>query len=230
LSPRQIPLPLLEPRVATGRADFLVAPCNAEAVALIDRWPGWPDRTLLITGPAGSGKSHLGEVWRAVSGALHAMAGTLTAEAVPPLLATGALVLDRADEARDEAALFHLLNFARAGELSLLLLARTPAETWPVSRADLRSRLKAVTGVAVQPPDETLLQALLVKLLSDRQIAPVPPEVLAFLVSRLERSYAAAEQAVEAIDRESLGRRRGVTLAVAKAALAGFSDPPEGAP
>ena len=37
-------------RPALGRADFLVAPSNALAVALVDRWPDWPMRRLAVTG------------------------------------------------------------------------------------------------------------------------------------------------------------------------------------
>jgi chromosomal replication initiation ATPase DnaA len=187
---------------------------------MIDRWPAWPDQSLLVTGPPGSGKSHLGEVWRAVSGALLASPAMLVAEAVPALLGGGALILDRVDEVRDEAALFHLLNAAKEASASLLLLARGPPEGWGLARPDLVARLKALARVAVLPPDETLLAALLVKLLSDRQIAPVPGDVLTFIMGRIERSYEAAEQAVAALDRESLGKKRGLTLAVAKAALA----------
>ena len=220
MSAEQIPLPLLEPRIAYGRADFLIAPCNAEAVAMVDRWPAWPGGSLLVSGPAGSGKSHLGEVWRARSGALLATPETLAPETVPQLLAAGALILDRADEVRDEAALFHLLNYAREASVPLLLLARSLPEDWVLTRPDLLARLKALARVAVAPPDETLLSALLVKLLSDRQIGPVPREVVAYIVERMERSYAAAERVVDALDRESLGRKKGVNLAVAKAALA----------
>jgi chromosomal replication initiation ATPase DnaA len=216
---QQIPLPL-QHRAAQGRADFLVAPSNADAVALIDRWPNWPGHALLITGPPGSGKSHLAEVWRAQSGAQSPDAQTLAAALVPQLLGANALILDRADEIRDEAALFHLLNFASAQETSLLLLARTLPETWPLTRPDLASRLKGLTRATLAPPDETLLEGLLLKLMADRQIEPVPPEVIAFIVERVEHSYAAAERVVSALDRESLARKRPVTLAIARTALA----------
>ncbi len=51
-------------RPALGRADFLVSPVNQEAVEWIDRWPGWTAHALVLTDPAGAGKSHFAEVWR----------------------------------------------------------------------------------------------------------------------------------------------------------------------
>ena len=55
--------------MAMGREDFLVSPSNADAVAWIDRWPDWPGPALVIVGPPGSGKTHLGQVWRQQAGA-----------------------------------------------------------------------------------------------------------------------------------------------------------------
>ena len=219
MTAQQIPLPLV-PRSAQGRADFLVSPANAEAMALIDRWPAWPGGTLLVVGPPGSGKSHLAEVWRGVSQAALVLPEALSAERVPPLLGAGALVLDRADEIRDEAALFHLLNFANTGEVSLLLLARTSPEGWPLIRADLRARLKGLARVGLALPDEQLLEQLLIKHLSERQIVSFAPELLSYITARLERSYDAASRLVALLDRESLARRRPVTQAMVREILA----------
>ena len=63
-------LPLTWPhRPATGRGDFVVGKSNRAAVALIDGWPRWPERGVFLFGPAGSGKSHLVEIWCQVTSA-----------------------------------------------------------------------------------------------------------------------------------------------------------------
>jgi chromosomal replication initiation ATPase DnaA len=64
-------------RPALSRTDFLIAPCNAAAVAWLDRWPSWPSPALALWGPQRSGKTHLMEVWRARSGARPIEAGAL---------------------------------------------------------------------------------------------------------------------------------------------------------
>lgn len=200
---RQLPLPLPH-RTALGRADFLVAPCNAEAVAWLDRWPDWPSQGLVVHGPAGCGKSHLGEVWRARAGA-------------------GGELIDDADRLSDERALLHRLNFARENGSTILLLARTPPARWPLTLPDLRSRLLALPAVAVGLPDDALLAAVLVKQLADRQAA-VGEDVIAFLVSRMERSFAAAGRLAEALDRAALAEKRPITLALARRALERLAD------
>ncbi len=208
-------------RPALGRDDFLVAPCNADAVAWIDRWPGWPSPALALWGAAGSGKSHLGEVWRARSGATAIAAPALTTPTVPQNLGDAtAVLLDDATHA-DEEALLHLYNLVAERQGYMLIVAREPPARWGIRLADLRSRLLAIPAVAVEPPDEALLGALLVKLFSDRQIK-VAQDVIAYLLVHLDRSFAAAQDAVAVLDRAALVRRRAVTVPLVREAL-GFN-------
>ena len=109
-----------------ARDEFLIAPSNADALAMIDRWPSWPDRLLLLVGPAGSGKSHLAAIWAQRTEALGA-----SPEALPPLEALArlkprAIVVDGLDDAKDETALFHLLNYANENNIHVLLTGRSP--------------------------------------------------------------------------------------------------------
>ena len=128
--PRQLPLDLPH-RAAMSRADFLVGAGNAGALGLIDRWPLWPGEGVLLSGPAGSGKSHLVEIWRTVSSASVLPARELDAGAAAdlPAGATGGAVAveDLHAGPVDEAALFHLLNRARENRLPVLLTSRLPA-------------------------------------------------------------------------------------------------------
>ncbi len=218
----QLPL-VLGHRQALGREDFLVADCNAAAVAWIDRWPDWPGGGLAIHGPAGSGKSHLAEVWRARSGAVRITAQAL-AVAEPPRLLGGAraCVIDGLHDGAvrlDERRLLHLYNLLREGGGHLLLAATSAPARWPVALPDLKSRLGALPAVEIGSPDDTLLAAVLVKLFADRQLS-VGTEVVAYLAPRMERSFAAARRIVEALDREALAAQRRVALPLAREVLA----------
>lgn len=219
----QLPLDLAH-RVAMGRADFLVAPGNAAAVAWLDRWPDWPAPALAIAGPAGSGKTHLGSVWRTRSHAATTSGDRLAGADLPALLhPVPAVVVDDADavagERAAEEALLHLYNLAREAGGHLLLLAARPPAHWPVALPDLASRLRAAPVAEVGPPDDELLGAVLVKLFADRQLQPAP-EVIGYLTVHMERSLAAAQQVVEATDRAALAARRPVTVPLVRGVLA----------
>ncbi len=205
-------------RSALGAEDFLVSDANAEAVAWIDRWPGWP--VLALTGPAGAGKSHLGRIWQGRSAAATVTLAEL-AEVRPLDLAARApaFLIDDADGPRPEEQLLHALNAWREQGRSVLLTGREPPARWAVRLPDLASRLAVVPVARLQPPDDALLGALLVKLFHDRQLRP-PPAVIGFLLRRMERSHQAAADLVARLDAAALAAGRPLTLALARAVLA----------
>ena len=214
VAPRQLALALAHAE-SFAREDFLSGPSNAVALALIDAWPGWPHRTVMLTGPEDSGKSHLAAIWAQAAGARLIAARALEEASVPSALATGALVVeDVAAGAFDERALFHLLNLAREEDASLLFTARSAPTAWPVAIPDLVSRLRAVPVATLHAPDDAMLRALIVKLAADRQLA-LDESVVRYISSRIERSFAAARAAVITLDNEALRQRRPATRALA---------------
>lgn len=222
-SPRQLVFDLAH-RQALGAEDFLVSSSNAAAVETIDRWPQWPHPASLVAGPQGSGKSHLANVWRLRSGAGIVAASELDDHIVAGLPDGGAIVVEDIDRGiADEKALFHLLNRARESKLSVLITSRTPPGEQEFRVPDLRSRLRALPMVEVQPPDEALLKAVLVKLFDDRQLS-VEPQVIDYLSLRMERSMAAASKIVAAVDRLALATHRKVTRPLAAEVLAGLGE------
>lgn len=206
---------------ALGREDFLVAPSNALAVALIDAWPDWQAGKLVLTGPLGSGKTHLAHVWAARSGARLLPAAAI-GEADIPALASGPVAVEDVSEIAGsepaETALFHLHNLALANGQTLLFTGDAALAAWPMALPDLKSRLQGAASAELAPPDDTLLAAVLAKQFADRQIAP-PASVIAYLVSRMDRSFAAARHIVEQLDQASLGRRKPITRHLARTVL-----------
>lgn len=212
-----------EHRPALSGADFLVAPCNAEAVSWLDRWPEWPGPALVIFGPPGCGKTHLTRVFMARSGAREVSLGDLAAIEPPVLLGDHpACVVDDADAVLAvglEEALLHLYNTAREGGQHLLVTARTPPAHWNLGLRDLSSRLNAAPAVGIDMPDDALVSAVLVKLFADRQLKP-DAEVIPFLAARMERSFAAAGHWVEAIDKAALSEHRNITVPFVRQVMA----------
>ena len=213
-APRQLAL-ALGFADSLGRDDFLEGPSNAAALATIERWPDWPARATVLVGPDGSGKSHLAAIWAQISGARFIAGRALVPAQVPQQLATGALVLeDLRENAFDEAAVFHLLNLVKEHAAFVLITARSAPAGWTIGIRDLASRLRALPVLRLDPPDDALLRAVMVKLFADRRLE-VDEALIGFLMSRIERSFAAARAAVALIDSEALRRQRPVSRLLA---------------
>ncbi|MCE5971910.1 chromosomal replication initiator DnaA [Sinirhodobacter sp. WL0062] len=209
-------------RQSQGREDFFVAPANALALATLDAPESWPQGRMLLIGPEGAGKSHLAQIWADTHGAPVIAAEELTDEAAPDLVRAGAVVVEDAERVATspatQAALFHLHNLMLAERGRLLLTARSAPRDWGLSLPDLLSRMSATANVRIEPPDDALLSAVLVKLFADRQIA-VPAALIPWLVTRMDRSLATARQLVAALDARALSENRAITRSLAAEVL-----------
>ncbi len=206
-------------RPAFGRDDFLVADGNREAVEWIDRWPNWSGQVLAIVGPAGCGKSHLSQVFALRTGARVLQPTEITPDTIAGLVEHhSALVVEDGEKVLEPRALLHLFNALVEKRGHLLLTTREAPARWPVSLADLKSRLSAVPMVRIAPPDDTMMEAVLVKLFADRQIH-VTPDVVAYLLRRMDRSFAAARRIVDLADNAALAGQRAVTIPLVKEML-----------
>jgi chromosomal replication initiation ATPase DnaA len=221
MSPERLQLLLPFPHAPHYDArDFLPAESNQEALTWLET--NWPDRRLALWGPAGCGKSHLLHIWAQRTGA-HILSGqALTGQTLSELAdmpPNSALALDDADTARPEPLLLHLLNTARDRGLHVLLTGRTAPSRWPIRLPDLSSRLRAITAVEIQPPSDDLLTALLIHLLSDRQLTVAQP-VQDWLLTHLPRSPSVLRQAVACLDHTSLTMGKPITRWLAARILA----------
>ncbi|HWK65062.1 MAG TPA: DnaA regulatory inactivator HdaA [Rhizobiaceae bacterium] len=211
--PRQLSLELMH---AEGRSrdDLVVSAANADAVSLIDRWPDWPTPVIVLAGPAGSGKSHLGAIWCEMAGARTLSRDDLGGEAVDAA-AAGPVFIDDADAGGlDESGLFHVINAVRTAGSHLMLTSRRFPGAWGVKLPDLASRLKAATTVEISEPDDVLLAGVITKLFADRQVE-VEPHVVQYLVRRIERSLSTAIRVVQRLDAVALEQQSRITRAMA---------------
>ena len=220
--PRQLPLDLSH-QVGRSRDDLVVSAANADAAALVDRWPDWPSPVVVLAGPPGAGKTHLAEIWRAQVGAESFPAGRLGADAVAAASLRPVLVEDADTGRLDENGLFHLINAVRAAGTGLLLTARRFPAAWGVKLPDLASRLKAAATVEIHEPDDLLLAGVITKLFADRQVE-VEPHVVQFLVRRIERSLATAIRVVERLDRAALEQKSRITRTLAAQTLSALDE------
>ena len=203
----------LPTRPALERGNFFIANSNAMALAMIEDCENWPQNKHLLVGPRGSGKTHLANVWANQRGARVIASRDITDQAVEEYAAQDLVIDDVPSllgEQSREATLFHIHNLCLANGNALLMTGTGDVSTWNCVLPDLASRLNGTRTARLDPPDDILFQALLAKLFADRQLFP-PPDVFPYLLLRLERSYDAAQMAVNQIDRAALSRKRAIT-------------------
>lgn len=203
-------------------SSFAVSESNANALALVNRWPRWRQGHLLLVGPAGSGKTHLSKIWSERTHPIVLERDRVERSLSRVTRGTSVLVED-CDPGVDEPGLFHLLNRA-AGDsgVSVLLTARTSPGDWPVTLPDLVSRLAAAERAVLHEPDDALLRQVLEKLFRDRR-TPLGAGVLEYLLMRMERSVDFARRLVAVLDNAALARKGPVTRALARDVLTALS-------
>lgn len=218
--PRQLSFDL-PARTALGREDFFVSPANANAVAMVENWAGWPGRKLALIGPSGAGKTHLAHVWAKTANARIVSATSLTRLDIAELASGNIAVEDApmiAGNPQAEVALFHLHNLALAEGHSILLSAHLPPVRWGLVLPDLKSRMDGTASVLIESPDDALLGAVLMKLFADRQLSPTP-DTIPYLMRRMDRSFDTARRVVALLDEAALAQGREVNRKLAVAVL-----------
>ena len=219
---KQLPLEMSF-RLLEGRENFIVSECNALALASIDQWPDWRGncRALNLVGPSGAGKSHLASMWQSMIRKSHLLDGLQADKALPDL---AFYVLDglAANEAWDEEALFYCFNRCVDDKGGILLLSEIPVGQMDWRLPDLRSRMRAVNVARIGSPDDGLLYALLNKYFLDRQMA-APSEMLSYIVNRMERSFASVQMIAATLERDSIAKKKPLSVTLARAAFESFS-------
>jgi chromosomal replication initiation ATPase DnaA len=221
--PKQFVLPFANsPEQDTG--NFIVAPCNQQALGFLGRWPDWPAPAVALFGPAGCGKSHLARIWRSRADARLVSAGELAANGAQANLFSGAWVIEDMDRLAPDAARDHVLMhlFENPGT-SLLLTGRLPPPQWPAATGDWRSRLQSLIALEISSPDDRFLTALVERQFAARQLQ-VPGSVVNRILTHVERTPDAVARFVETADLKALSEKRPVSLRLVTEMLDEFDE------
>lgn len=217
---------------ALGQDDYLVSASNAAAFAAVTQ--ARSGHRLALSGPKGAGKTHLASIWGERMVAARVDARQLTEARLEQAREVPAIVVEDADRVAElpagarrqiETLIFHLYNIAVEDQSGLLITGQAPPARWRIDTPDLASRLSAMEHVAIEPPDDDLLSAILAKLFTDRQVT-VNPGVIKYMVRRMERSFAAAVEIVDQLDRLALAEGRAITTRLAAQILAPGDETP----
>ena len=198
----QIALPLI-PAGAGEPSSIGIGSGNRAVAEALAAPASWPFRTAILHGPPRAGKSLFAR-WFAAQQAGEA--------------------IDDA-ETLDETAIFHRWNRAQESGIPLLLVVGGGG--WDIALPDLRSRMGAALQLEIGPPDDALATDLMLSHAAQRGLV-LGEGAPAYLVPRMERSYAAIEKIVGEIDRLSLERQVPATLSVWRDALEAVQGPDQG--
>jgi chromosomal replication initiation ATPase DnaA len=176
--------------------EFLVSDSNARAVQMLEHWSTWPVMAVVLTGPRKSGRSLLARIFAAKSG--------------------GEIIDDA--ERQSETAIFHAWNRAQETRHPLVVVADATPPEWSIKLPDLRSRLTASPIARIGPPDETLMEALFERLFLRRGL-DARPDLIQWLVPRVERSHIALLRTIDVLDQAVLERHRRLSIPLARATL-----------
>ena len=211
---KQTLLPLCSP-VSYAPLDYVVTDINRLVFESLMQPDKWGSYGCLLMGAGASGKTHLAHIWQEKFNAGYYEASEISQDNLPK---DAFVVIENIDAAHaNMEALFHLLNAVRESSRTILLSAAQEPKQF-ASLADVLSRLNAMFHLQVPPPDEAMLNALLLKLFSDRQIR-VPGDVIGYILSHYERSFAGMHKLVEVLNRYSLIKKQGVNIPLVKQVL-----------
>jgi len=191
----QLALPLAWPAEAEG-SEFLISASNELAAQQLKRWGAWPVMSALLVGPRKSGRSLLARIFAGQSG------GTIIDDA----------------ERQAEAMIFHAWNAAQASRRPLLIVADAAPPIWEIGLPDLRSRLAATPVLRIGAPDDALMQALLERDFARRGL-DARPELIQWLIARIERSHIALTRTVDSLDQALMQQRKRLSIPFARATL-----------
>jgi DnaA regulatory inactivator Hda len=213
-------------------ANFMKSPCNWEALEWIHRWPNWPMKMIAIYGEPSCGKTHLAHIWQEKSGASYlTMPEALISSPEEILKVNQAIILDDAElhtstnaqsQKDQEEWMFHFYNLIKEEQKDLLICSRQAPNHWGVTLPDLRSRLSTILSVAVNPPDEGALHAVLLKLCAEKGMS-LSSEVAEYILRRVERSFESIRNLVNILDHETLVLHRSLTLGLVRDVLSGLA-------
>lgn len=205
--------------------DFIPSESNTLAVSAVGSWPQWPTYGLIICGAPKVGKTHLAHVFQHQSQALFLQKEHLTQidHFEPFIRPSKAYILDDVYPwaQKNESTLFHLLNLIKERQGMLLLVAEQTPGLWELQLPDLKSRLAQLTTLRIERPDDDLLEAILVKKISEMQV-DLAPIVRRYILTHIERSASYLLRFLEEVNRASLVQKRAITVPLVRQVFSGF--------
>ena len=186
-----------------SKEDFYVSASNKEAYNFIISWPKWIKRIVNISGPPGSGKTHITSILKSKTSVLETDANSLDDKIFYKFKTKEVIVVRDLDEKVDEKIFFSLWNTALHDNKYFLITSVDPINTYKFKLKDLRSRVNSCTNISIKLPTDELISVILVKNFSDKQII-IDKKHIDYIIKRIDRSYEKISQFISILDKKSL--------------------------
>ena len=198
--------------------DYYVSDSNFFAFNLIDKWPSWEKRILNISGEKFSGKTHLANIFKSKASAFFLNESQINDEAFKKIKLYESIVIDGFSNTIDERLIYSILNLVDQDSKYLLINSETPLGEINFELPDLASRSKNLLHAKIEPPDDDLIFAIILKNFSDRQIK-LEKKIIEFIINRIDRSYSKISEFIYKIDELSLKKKKPINLKTIKEIL-----------
>ena len=206
-------------KVKYFKQDFYVSSNNFSAYKLIESWPNWPGKWLNVFGMSGSGKTHLSKILEKKINKIKLVeAKYLNNKIIEELNKIDCLIIDNYQNNIDENLFYSILNQSKQLDNYIVVNSTLSLNELNYNLLDLQSRLNSFIFIGIQLPNDDLLQVIISKFFSDKQIN-LNPKISEFIIKNVDRSYEKMFNFLKDIDELSLSTGKSININLIKKAI-----------
>jgi len=199
--------------------DFYVSSNNFPAYKLIESWPNWPGNWLNVFGAKGSGKTHLSKILeKKIKNTELIEARNVNNKTIKDLINVECLIIDSYENNIDEKLLYSIINQSKQLNNYIVINSIQSIKEFNFNLKDLQSRLSSFIFIGIELPTDDLLNVIISKSFSDKQIS-LNPKISEYIIKNVERSYEKMFKFLKDIDELSLSTGKSININLIKKAL-----------
>ena len=199
--------------------DFYVSSNNFPAYKLIESWPRWPGKWLNVFGTAGSGKTHLSKILeKKIQNVKLIDAENVNNKLIQELNNFKCLIIDGFKNNIDEKLLYSIFNQSKQLDNYLVINSSVSIKELNFKLNDLKSRVNSFIFIGIELPTDDLLQVIITKAFSDKQIS-LSPKISEYIIKNVERSYDKTFKFLKDVDELSLSTGKSININLIKKVL-----------
>ena len=199
--------------------DFYVSSNNFSAYKLIESWPSWPGKWLNVFGAAGSGKTHLSKILEKKIEKINLInAENINDKIIEDLNYIDCLIIDNYHNNIDEKLFYSIFNQSKQLENYVVINSVSSIKELNFNLKDLQSRINSLIFIGIDLPTDDLLQVIISKSFSDKQIN-LNPKISEYIIKNVERSYEKMFNFLKDIDELSLSTGKSININLIKKVL-----------